>query len=205
VERDGRVLLAIRFRTKTNKVLSALYPVDDFIESLVDPVTFLPVQFTKKLSEGHYRCHEVTTFDHVAGVARMSREGRESVHEYKIKPDTRDIVSFMYYMRAKELEPDENYEYQVMADEQIYDVFVETGDVEDVKTVDGDRIPSLKMEPKAAFEGLFVRKGKMWLWVSRDDRRILTRMSAKVPVASIKLVLDEIHAPKQDAVELNSE
>lgn len=199
VEADGRQMLAIRFRTKTNKVLSSIYPVDDLIESIVDPTTFLPIQFTKRLSEGRYRCDEVTRFDHKAGKATMTRKGRERIKEYEIEPDTRDIASFMYYMRAKELEPGETREYRVMADEEIYDVFVNTLKIEKVKTVNGDRIESLKMEPEASFDGLFVRSGKMWMWVSRDDQRIMTKMVAKVPVASIKLILDKVHEP--DVVE----
>jgi len=197
IEDEGRRMLAIRFRTKTNKVLSSIYPVDDLIESIVDPETFLPVQFTKRLSEGRYRCDEVTRFDHKAGIARMTRKGREKIKEYKIEPDTRDIATFMYYMRATEMEPDETLEYRVMADEEIYDVFVNTLKVEKVKTVSGKRIKSLKIEPVASFDGLFVRSGKMWMWISRGEPRIMTKMVAKVPVASIKLILDKVHEPEE--------
>ncbi|NCC52520.1 MAG: DUF3108 domain-containing protein [Spartobacteria bacterium] len=198
VDFEGRTLLAIRFRTKTNKVLSSLYPVDDLIESIVDPETFLPVQFTKRLSEGRYRCHEITRFDHEKGIAQMSRPGRERVIEYAIEPDTRDIATFMYYMRENEMEPGETYEYRVMADEEIYDLYVKTEKYEKVKTVDGERIESLLMEPEAKFEGLFVRSGKMWLWVSRGEDRVLTKMVAKVPVASVKLILHDIEDPAKD-------
>ena len=40
VEEDGRTLLAIRYRTRSNKVIAVIYPVDDKIESIVDPETF---------------------------------------------------------------------------------------------------------------------------------------------------------------------
>ena len=33
IEEDGRTLIAIRFRTKSNDVLSKIYPVDDFAGS----------------------------------------------------------------------------------------------------------------------------------------------------------------------------
>ena len=99
---DGERLLAIRFRTKTNKVLSTIYPVDDFIETQVDPKTFLPVQFTKKLSEGRYHCHEITRFDHDAGTAHYYDELDKRSKEYEIDPETRDLISFMYAMRVEE-------------------------------------------------------------------------------------------------------
>ena len=66
VEENGRWLIAIRLRTKTNKVLSAMYPVDDFVESIVDPVTFLPLRFVKKINEGGTHVDQLTQFDHAA-------------------------------------------------------------------------------------------------------------------------------------------
>ena len=54
------------------------------------------------------------------------------------------------------------------------------------------------LEPEAAFEGLFVRKGKMRLWVSEDDRRLITKATIKVPVASLVLKLKEVTGPGDD-------
>ena len=59
-------------------------------------------------------------------------------------------------------------------------------------------VPSVKLKPTATFEGLFVRKGEMEVWVSTDPRRIITMASAKIPVASIRLVLDEVKGPGDD-------
>jgi len=189
-EEDGRKLLAIRFRTRTNKVLSKLYPVNDKIESIIDPVTFLPVRFTKNLSEGKYRCHEVTTFDHKNGTATMVSLPDKKEKSYEIDPDTRDIVSFMYYMRTLDFPIGKTVKARVMADERVYDIEIDVLGKDRVKIVDGKRIPCVKLEPKASFEGLFVRKGRMTLWVSEQKPSVVTRMSAKIPVASIKLVLE---------------
>ena len=106
IQEDGRTLIAIRFRTKSNNVLSTMYPVDDFLEAIIDPETFLPVRFTKKLSEGRYRADETTTFDHKNLKATWTSRLNHKVEEYQIDPDTRDIVTFMYYMRRKQFEPD---------------------------------------------------------------------------------------------------
>ncbi len=58
---EGRALLAVRIRTKSNKVISTVYPVDDTVETLIEPNTFLPVSFSKVLNEGRYHTDEVTT------------------------------------------------------------------------------------------------------------------------------------------------
>ncbi len=198
VEHEGRTLLAIRFRTWNHPVIATFYPVDDFLESLIDPETFLPVQFTKHLQEGSYHCHEVTTFDREEGMARWVSKLSGEERTYEIEPDTRDLISFMYNMRRKRLEPGTKKDFQVMADEKIYDLHVRAADIEKIKLPHYGKVRSLRIEPQAAFEGLFVRKGKMTLWVSRDERRLLTKVSAKIPVASIHLKLESVRGPGDD-------
>jgi hypothetical protein len=192
IEEDGRRLLSIKFRTQTTSFMDRIYPVDDTIESIIDPVAFLPIRFTKKLSEGRYRADERTDFDHEKGVARWQSFLNGRTKEYEIGPDTRDLVSFMYFTRKERFKVGDERDYQVMADEKIYDLFVEVTKREKVKLVDGSRMKSLLIEPRAAFEGLFVRKGKMWLWISDTEQPVVTKLQAKVPVASVKLVLEEI-------------
>lgn len=194
VERDGRTLVAIRARTRSNAVVEKIYPVDDFIESLVDPQSLLPVRFVKKLSEGRYRCHEVTLFDHARGRAHWKSllSGREK--QYPIGRDTRDLLSFMFSLRRAHFEPGRKYHYQVMADEKIYDLWLTVKGREDTVLLDGTTVRSLVLEPEAAFEGLFVRKGRVWLWVKELPPLVVTRMVARVPVASIKMVLESLPA-----------
>jgi biotin synthase-related radical SAM superfamily protein len=56
----------------------------------------------------------------------------------------------------------------------------------------------VRIEPDAAFQGLFVRKGKLTLWVSEDERRILTRVVAVIPVANVRIHLDRVLGPGND-------
>jgi hypothetical protein len=198
IAEDGRTLIAIRMRTKSNNVLSTLYPVDDFLEAIIDPETFLPVRFSKKLSEGRYRADETTTFDHKNLKATWTSRLNHKVEEYKIDADTRDVVSFMYYMRRKQFEPDTVNKYRVMADDKIYDLIVKAQEVDTIKLEHFGKLPCLRFEPEAKFGGLFVRKGRMWMWVSQDTRRIATKISAQVPVASITLWLDQVSGPGDD-------
>ena len=191
-EEDGRRRLVIQFRTRTNRFMEKIYPVDDFLETVLDPISFLPVRFSKQLSEGRYRADEVTEFDHRNRRAtwRSNKSGRTA--ELEIEPDTRDVNSFMYYMRARRLKVGEVTRHRVMADEKVYDLFVKALKVENVKVPGLGRMPSVKVEPEAAFHGLFVRKGRVWMWVSDDDRRFCTRLIAQVPVANVSLLLRQV-------------
>lgn len=200
VEYEGKMVIAVRFRSRTNKVLRKLYPVDDFIESLIDPETFLPLRYTKQLNEGRYHCDEVTHFDHEGGMARFYSKRKDRHKEYPILGDTRDMVSFMYYIRgqAARFKVGEKENFMVMADEKLYDLLVEPLREEKVKLPQYGRVSSVRLEPEASLNEVFVRKGKLWLWVSDDDRRIVIRVQAKVPVASVKILLANVEGPGDD-------
>jgi hypothetical protein len=195
VEEDGRRLLRVRLRTRTNKVLSLIYPVNDHIESRIDPNGFIPVLFVKNLSEGRNRNHEETRFNHAAGVACWTNLLNGKSAEFPIAKDTRDIPALMYYLRQQDLQTGTNYDFKVMADEKIYDMTLETLQEETVSLPVYGKVRSLRMEPKATFGGVFVNKGRMWVWVSRDERRVATKISAEVPVARVHLYLREILGP----------
>lgn len=198
IDRDGRRLLSIQFRTKSNKFLSKIYPVDDFLESIIDPVTFLPLEFTKRLNEGRYHCDELTVFDHAGGMAYWRSNLSDKKKEFAIESDTRDLISFMYKMRAEALTVGQNHSFQVMADEKIYDLSVKALKEEKVKLERYGPVASLKLEPTAAFQGLFVRKGKMIMWVSQDERRLMTQAKVDVPVANVHIRLVAVEGPGDD-------
>ncbi|MBU4366015.1 MAG: DUF3108 domain-containing protein [Verrucomicrobia bacterium] len=199
IEEDGRELLAIRVTTHTKSILSVFYPVDDFIESVVDPVTFLSIRFTKRLSEGRYRLHEITTFDHKARTAHWRHLLKNESKDFAIDANTRDLISFMFYMRSQKFEPNKHYEFRVMADEKLYNLLVESRDIETLNIGNYAKIRSLKLDPEAKFQGLFVRVGKLEVWISDDERCLCVRATAKAPViGTIRLLIDRVEGPGDD-------
>lgn len=198
IEEDGRDLLVIRYRTRSNSFLDRIYRVDDTIEAVIEPHSFLPVRFVKILNEGRYRTDELTEFDHAAGKAYWTHRLKGDRKEFAIDADTRDIVTFMYYMRKHAFQPGDQAEFRVMADEKIYDLFVTAGPVETMKMQRYGKVKSIRITPEAAFQGLFVRKGRMTIWVSQDERRIATRIQATVPVADVHINLHEVSGPGND-------
>lgn len=198
IEEGGRRLLAIRFRTQSNGFLKRIYPVNDLIESIIDPATFLPLRFTKTLSEGRYRTDEVTEFDHAKGLAYWHNRKSGKKKEFPIEADTRDIVTFMYYLRARPFTPGEQAKFRVMADEKLYDLFFKVGPADEMKFKQFGKVRSVRIEPEAAFEGIFVRKGKLTIWVSVDPRRVCTRLMATTPFANVHVNLAEVLGPGDD-------
>lgn len=199
-EEEKRILLAITVTTKSYALLDAIYPVNDFIESVVDPDTFTPIRFSKRLSEGRYRLNEITTFDYEKRVAHWKHLIKNDARDFAIEDDTRDLLSFMYFMRSQRFEPNRTYNYRLMADEKLYDLYINTKDYVQLNIPKFGVVRCLYVQPEAKFQGFFVRVGKLQVWISDDKRCLCIKAVAKAPVVgTIKLLLDKIEGPGNDA------
>lgn len=195
---QGKTALRIRYVTKSNSVIARFYPVNDLIESMIDPDTFRPYYFIKRLSEGRYRADEITTFDFDKKEMTWKSKLNGRSKTLPIDADTRDIVTMMYYLRGQPFQTGTTNQYRVMADEKLYDLFLTTHDTDGMKFEKWGRVRSFEIEPQAAFKGLFERKGKITFWVSQDSRQVCTRVMAEVPVANIRITLADVKGPGDD-------
>ena len=195
----GRDVIFIRYDTHSYKVIETLYPVEIFMESLIDPATFLPIRFTKRSREGTRRSQEVTEFDHAGRVAHWKSLLRNKQKDVPIEADTRDMISLMYYLRREPFRAGQVIRQRVMSDDKVYDLTIRGTAVEDVALDRYGKVRSVRLDPEAAFDGLFIHKGKISIWVSDDARRVCTRIVGEVPVASVRVQLAEVRGPGKDA------
>ncbi|MEI6807979.1 MAG: DUF3108 domain-containing protein [bacterium] len=201
VEEGGRKLLAIKFIAKSSYVVSALYPVNDALESIVDPETFLPLRLTQNIREGDKERDDTITFDHKAGKAVWKSCRAASTNaskEIAIQADTRDILSFMFYMRVKSFVVGKTEASKLLFDDKEYQLTVTGLKYEDVYLSHFGDVRCLEIEPKAKFGEVFVKKGSINMWISDDERRICTKAMAVVPVANVKMVLQSVKGSGDD-------
>jgi len=195
---DGKPVIVIRLTAKTTAVMAAIYPVEDFIESMVDPDTFLPIKYTQRLREGRRKRDDEVHFDHKKGEATWQRIGKGEKKIIKIDADTSDALAFTYRMRGADFDVGRKSNFKVLVDDKLYDLSIE-GIGREKRTVDGyGEMSCLEVEPKATFGEIFVRKGKVRLWFSEDKRRVCVRMTGKMPLANLKAHLVKVKGPGDD-------
>ena len=196
---DGRRMLSLSMEAESNGIVEKLYPVKEFMQTILDPVTFLPVSFEKDSHEGRHHHHEITTFDHAARKGHWKSLLKDKKKDFDIEADTRDLMGLMYWIRKNPIRVGETREYQVMTDEKMYDLEIKAGKKDRVALKKYGKVKCIKMEPKGKFNGMFIRKGRMWLWLSNDERYVICRVVASVPVASIKIMLRRVRGPGDDS------
>lgn len=199
VEIQGRRFILLTMEAESNGIVEALYPVEECMQTLIDPNGFLPIYFEKQSKEGRHKTHDLTTFDHARGKGTWRSFLRRNPEEFDIGPETRDLMGLMYWIRQAPVEEGETREYEVMTDERLYTLTLEAEKKrETLKVGSYGKVPCLKMEPKGKFNGMFIRTGRMFVWISEDPRCTLCRATARVPVASIKIILTRIRGPGDD-------
>ena len=198
LNRDGRRLLSISVRGKSNGLVEKIYPVNEFLQTILEPVTFLPLSFEKESHDGGRHSHEFTTFDHAAKKGYWKSILKNKEKEFDIDADTRDLLGLMYWIRKDPIGVNETRKYNAMVDETITELNIEAGKLNQVALEEYGKVSCIKMEPKGKFHGMFSRKGRMWLWLSNDQRYTICRAVASVPVASIKIMLKRVRGPGDD-------
>lgn len=192
IDYEGRKVLSLTSMAKSGRILSSIYPLDDYVQSIVDPVTFLPIRYEQRLREGRHVRHDIVKFNHTNLTASWRSELSGRTNTLVISNDTRDIVCLSYYMRSKSYTGSESFTYQVLVDDKLYALHVKFLGKEKVKVEGKGSISCFHLEPEAKFGAIFVRKGKVNLWFSEDPRHICVKMTGKVPVASVKAILNEV-------------
>jgi len=194
----ARDCIALRARARTNKIVALIFPVDDEVESIVDAETFLPIRYHQRLHEGDKKRDELVLFDHDDGKAYWEDLKTHELRIIEIEDDTRDVLTLTYAMRKTGLDVDETAHFRVLVDDKLYDLECTALERDSVTVGRYGRVPCIKIEPKARFGEIFMRKGQVFLWFTDDARRLCTRMTALLPFADLKAVLDKVEGPGDD-------
>jgi hypothetical protein len=199
VERDGKRLLRIRYRARTNRLFNRIYPVDDVAETLVDPGPFLPQRFVFRMKRRGRATDDTVQFDHEAGRAVLRSRHTGTNRTFAITRNMRDIITFLYMLRADELQPGTRSRHRFVDSNGVVDMELNMRGYERVSLPLFGKVESLRVEPRANFAGVLIEEGKVTAWCSHDARRLLTRMTVDGPLANVNIVLCQVHGPGDDA------
>ena len=175
--------------TRSNKFLSTFYPVEDEIHSYVDAETLIPYRFEKRQREGRYRAHEEMVYDQTNHKATYHSLLNNTTKEMEIPPDVQDSLSTLFHFRTLPVEIGKSVFIDVNADEKNWRLEVKVLKAGLLKLFGRKEVPALLVEPLAQFHGVFIRKGRMWIWFSLDEKRTPLYMKARVPFGIIEVVL----------------
>jgi uncharacterized protein DUF3108 len=172
--------------------ISVFFPVEDRVESVltkVAPPRFgLPQNFRMKVREGKHRRDREIIFDHDKGKARyIDHIGGENT-EVEIREKTYDPYSSFYYVRTLPLEVGKSVFVSILDNKQLWNVEVQVLKKERLTTILGD-VNTILIKPLMKSEGIFEKKGEIYIWLTDDEKRIPVKMKTKVTIGSVTATL----------------
>ncbi|TKB69510.1 MAG: DUF3108 domain-containing protein [Nitrospira sp.] len=168
---------------QSSPFVTKFFPVDNRIESIVDPATLLPEHLNFRRREGKKKEDFEYTFHQKEGRITVVKGGTTETLE--MPTGTQDVISCLYYARSTlSFQPGSSLTMNVYYDKKNRKLDVQ---VEEIETVSGPwgEVETVRVLVIMPFQGLFLNQGNIRVWFTNDDRRIPIRMKAKVIIGSI--------------------
>ncbi len=192
---DGKRIYRFVSTTRSVGMVEAFYPVRDTVESIVDAEDLSSVSFSLKQNHGGKKRHRELAFDRKNKTVRIAID--DDKPETLTVPDrVQDSLSSLYYVRTRQ---DFTVEKPILVDivdgGKLWLVEVYTLGKERIKTPAGE-FNTIKIKTYPKYEGVFMHKGEIFIWVTDDERKIPVLMQSKIAIGSIVVTLTNIQGGK---------
>jgi hypothetical protein len=172
--------------------ITVFYPVEDRAECEVeDERPWYPKRYHLKTREGKHRKNKEVLFDRHEGKAIFINHLEGKRKEYDIPSEIFDPLSGFYHSRFVDLVVGKSSYVAVFDSEDVWNVEVKVLKKEKV-TVPAGTFDTVLINPKLKSEGIFSKKGDIYVWLTDDERRIPVKLKTKVAVGSITAELVNI-------------
>ena len=185
-----------------NKTINKIYPVNDTIYTRVRNKGLMTEVFRKRLHEGTFHNTSVIRFDRKGDKAWLSDTVFTDMRTRKVKrsADTavaikgmeHSIMSAFYLVRTLPLTVGDTSRFSAVSGKKRYELKVLVHGREEIKTAALGTVKTVKVEPVLDGDGIFVSKGRIFIWLTDDERRIPVLMQCEIALGSIKAKLMKI-------------
>lgn len=185
VQMEGRECYHIVGTGTSARSFDWFYKVRDRYETYVDTKGLFPWYFKRRIEEGDFNFYTEVKFDQV------NRKAFERGKVFQVPEYIHDVISAFYYARTVDFanfKPGDVFTVQNFIDEKISALKVRFIGRETVKCELGT-FRAVKLEPLVEEGGIFMHKGKLFLWISDDSNRIPLLIESGLVIGSIKINL----------------
>jgi hypothetical protein len=191
-------------KAKTSGLAEWLFPVDSTVESWLDCRELFTRQYRENRSEGKHRANNETHYDyeHKETVTTNHIRGREK--RAPLEQPVQDVVSSLYFVRAQKLMLDAEQTFTVNAANTNYVVTIRPDERKQLWLRAVGDVPALRIEPNPTLKIVAANNGRMWFWITDDERRLPLLVNSVLKFGNAKLVLFNISDGKSSSGKTNN-
>jgi hypothetical protein len=166
--------------------LRFLFSIDDTIEVYTSTEGLIPRLYRERINESSYQRESNIHFDTEA--RSVSYDDTLTI---EIAEDTRDILSFWYYLRLIPLVVGDTMWLSVHSARENHDIMCSIEGHETIKTRAGE-FNTIVVKPQTEGKGVFGARGGMEIWYSEAER-LPVQIRASMKFGSVMFKLREVH------------
>jgi hypothetical protein len=170
---SGREVWHSSVQAKTTGVADALFRVNDYYESFMNPSTGLPVKSLRNINEGRYHKYNIVLFDRStrkdSAILSSDLSGKHITQK-----NIHDILSCFYWLRNHNLQridtikPGQMIEMTTWFADELYPIRMKYVGQEEIRTKAG-KIQCYKFNPVTEVGRLFKTQDDVSFWFSADN------------------------------------
>lgn len=168
-------------------VVSFFFPIDDKLESVITR-SGRPVFFRKDIKEGRHRSHRELRFDHTAQSVEARDLEQNTVKRDPISSWTHDSLSSIYFIRSSDLEVGRTILFDIHDTKRLWNAEARVVKRQEVTTPAGT-FRTIMVVSQLTSNGKPSPAGSATFWFTDDSRRIPVKITTKLKVGEITLLL----------------
>jgi hypothetical protein len=186
----------ITLRVKSNAAISAVFPVDDLVETRHLDGRFIMTKIRQQ--EGTFRSDEAFSIN--LGKKRVSWDdfiGHRSQRLTVPTDEVLDTLSGIYYLRNRQLQVGRNEILHIYDSETYAEVPVEILRREELRLPNLAKVATLVVHPLQKTAGIFRRTGAVLIWMTDDDHKVPVKIVTSIALGEVtaELVSAETEGP----------
>jgi len=177
----GRKCYHVLFHVKSKPFFDVFYKVRDRYETYIDTRGIFPWKFEQHIREGGYSRDFIVSFDH------YTRKAITKDRNYDIPLYVQDIMSALFYVRTMNFDgfrPGQKVWLRNFYKDSTYTLGVKYLGRQEID-VEAGTFKTIILQPLISEGGLFKASGRIFVWVSDDERKIPVQVKAEIPIGSI--------------------
>ena len=189
-------------KARTSGLAEWLFPVDSTAESWLDCQELYTRRYRENRSEGKHVTNDETRYDygHMEAITK-NRKGREK--RLPLDQPVQDVISSVYFVRAQKLMLDAEQTFVLNAGATNYTVTIRPDERKEIWLRPVGDVQALRIEPNPTLKIVAANNGRMWFWVSDDDRRLPLLVNSELRFGNAKLVLFSVGATQPPSATSN--
>jgi hypothetical protein len=192
-----------RATVKSAGLFSAVYRVNDSMESFVDKKGFFPYRLVIHVDESKKTGKDLQLFDretlqvHYWSERHDKEDGLEKEEKHgPFPPSSLDTLSSLFFLRMQDLEVGKRIEFPVVSGGKVLQAKADVLRKENVE-VELGRYSAWVVKPEVHFEGHLKKTGDVFFWISDTPQRKILKIKAKIKIGSLVAEAESFKASKR--------